>query len=378
VASFRYFLHSRFSARIASDSTRKKTIALVNYSAREITAKVVYYGPGLCGKTTNLEHIHKKADPSARGRLLSLATQTDRTLFFDLLPIELREIRGVKIRLQIYTVPGQVFYNETRKLVLKNSDAVVMVLDSQKAMREKNIESMNNLFENLKELDLSLDSVPVVLQYNKRDLKDLMPVEEMDRLYNTRNWPRVEAAAIQGDGVLQTLKIVTKLLYDNIRRAHFREDKEGELRLREAARPASAGAPSPRPPAKGGVEPEAAAQPGIEGSPAPPETAAAPDAAAGGPPISSDSLLALDAMIKSNLAVFKDTLDLPFFDTARGLFNDLNSATGRLFDETTKMREDMTGLRKCLEDFSVTVRAVQESAQSPEKRSILGSLFQKK
>ncbi|MBI2841275.1 MAG: hypothetical protein HYX75_23395 [Acidobacteria bacterium] len=354
-------------------------MALVNYSAKEITAKVVYYGPGLCGKTTNLEMIHKKSDPSTRGRLLSLATQTDRTLFFDLLPIDLREIMGIKVRLQVYTVPGQVFYNETRKLVLKNADAVVMVLDSQQAMREKNIESMNNLFENLKELGLSGESIPIVLQYNKRDLRDIMPVDEMDRIYNTKGWPRVEAAALKGEGVLQTLKVVTKVLYDHVRKEYFKEaaGSPGSLELRETDRSRTASRPAATARVPKAVSPPTASAGtlSLETAAPVPATQVQPPSSgptpAPAPPI--DHLNAIDELIKENLKNFRDTLDLPFFETARGLFNDLNAATLKLFDETAKIREDLASTRKSIDEFNAMLKA----AQTAEKKSFLSGLFGK-
>ncbi len=299
--------------------------------------------------------------------MLSLATQTDRTLFFDLLPLELREIRGIKIRLQVYTVPGQVFYNETRKLVLKNTDAIVMVLDSQKAMREKNIESLNNLFENLRELGISIDSIPMVLQFNKRDLRDIMAIDEMDRLYNTHKWPRVEAAAIKGEGVLQTLKVATKLLYSYLTKKHFKTPEEGgELRFKdEAGAPVRMARPTP-------IRPSEEAPP----ESAPPEHPRVSEPAVVSLP--SESLAAIDKLIKENLAVFNEHLDIPFFQTAQGLFNDLNMAIGKLFEETARMREDIIGLRRTIENFSEEIQAMKAAAQQPETRSLISSLFQRK
>ncbi|MEE8184428.1 MAG: GTPase domain-containing protein, partial [Acidobacteriota bacterium] len=171
-------------------------MVLFNYSTRELTAKVVYYGPGLCGKTTNLQFVYKTLPDSIRkGKMLSLATKTDRTLFFDFLPIELGRIRGLRTRIQLYTVPGQVFYNSTRKLVLKGADAVVFVADSQKRMLETNKESLGNLEENLQEQGLTLKKMPLVLQFNKRDLSDLSTVEEMNSALNPFNAPFYESVA---------------------------------------------------------------------------------------------------------------------------------------------------------------------------------------
>src|SRR5438067_9375705 len=153
-------------------------MVLFNYATRELTAKVVYYGPGLCGKTTNLEFIHKNLPEKSRGKMLSLANQNDRTLFFDFLPIDLGSVKGMKTRVQLYTVPGQVFYDATRKLVLKGADGIVFVVDSQKEMLESNLESWENLKQNLKENSLDINAIPIVLQYNKRDLPNVMSVKE--------------------------------------------------------------------------------------------------------------------------------------------------------------------------------------------------------
>src|SRR6478609_443280 len=172
-----------------------------NYATMQMAAKIVYYGPGLCGKTTNLHHIYAKTSPQSRGEMVSLETETDRTLFFDLLPIDVGVIGGFKTRLQLYTVPGQVFYNTTRKLVLKGVDGIVFVADSQRAMKEANVESVNNLEENLAEMGLSVDTLPLVLQFNKRDLADICSVDEMNAALNRHNWPSFEASAVTGMGV---------------------------------------------------------------------------------------------------------------------------------------------------------------------------------
>ncbi len=182
-----------------------------NYSTMQMAAKVVYYGPGLCGKTTNLQWIFDHTSNDSRGEMVSLATETDRTLFFDLLPIDVGSIAGFSTRIQLYTVPGQVFYNTTRKLVLKGVDGVVFVADSQRPMLQANIESLHNLEENLAEMGLSLDTIPVVLQYNKRDLPGICSVEELDQALNRNSWPSIESSAINGTGVFETLKMVSKM-----------------------------------------------------------------------------------------------------------------------------------------------------------------------
>ena len=187
-------------------------MVLFNYSTKELTAKIVYYGPGLCGKTTNLQFIHENLSPNVKGKMLSLATKTDRTLFFDFLPMDLGEIRGMKTRMQLYTVPGQVFYNETRKLVLKGVDGIVFVADSQKEMLGPNIESFKNLEENLKGHGYKLSEMPHVIQFNKRDLPKLASVEELNAAINKFNAPFYETVATTGIGVQDSLKAITKLV----------------------------------------------------------------------------------------------------------------------------------------------------------------------
>ena len=185
-------------------------MSLVNYSTREITSKIVYYGPGRSGKTTNLQYIHAQVPEDRRGRMVSLATETDRTLFFDFLPLDLGTISGFQTRFQLYTVPGQVYYDATRKLVLQGADGVVFVADSQRAQRDDNIESFRNLHVNLVEQGVDPRSIPVVLQYNKRDLPDVLSLEEMDDLLNYRDLPRYEAQALAGTGVFDTLRGISE------------------------------------------------------------------------------------------------------------------------------------------------------------------------
>jgi signal recognition particle receptor subunit beta len=185
-------------------------MSFINYSSREINCKIVYYGPGLCGKTTNLQYIYKKTNPDSKGKMISLATETERTLFFDFLPLALGEIRGFKTRFHLYTVPGQVFYDASRKLILKGVDGVVFVADSQIERMEANIESVENLRLNLSEQGYDLDRVPYVIQYNKRDLPNVVPVDELRRVLNPRNSPDFEACAADGTGVFDTLKAIAK------------------------------------------------------------------------------------------------------------------------------------------------------------------------
>jgi mutual gliding-motility protein MglA len=193
-------------------------MSFINYSSREINCKIVYYGPGLCGKTTNLQYVYNKTSPDAKGKMISLATETERTLFFDFLPLSLGEIRGFKTRFHLYTVPGQVFYDASRKLILKGVDGVVFVADSQIERMEANLESVENLRTNLGEQGYDLDRIPYVVQYNKRDLPNAATVEELRRLLNPRGVPDFEATATTGVGVFDTLKMVAKLVLQELRK----------------------------------------------------------------------------------------------------------------------------------------------------------------
>jgi len=186
-------------------------MVLFNHATREMTAKIVYYGPGLCGKTTNLLVIFDKLDPQSRGKMLSLATKTDRTLFFDLLPVDIGKVGNFNLKIQLYTVPGQVFYNETRKLVLKGADAVVFVADSQPTMVESNRDSFNNLIENLEQNQIDFNELPVVIQYNKRDLPGVLAVDELQSRLGFEGYPFMEASALRGDGVMETFKLISKI-----------------------------------------------------------------------------------------------------------------------------------------------------------------------
>lgn len=195
-------------------------MALFNYATKEITLKIVYYGPGLSGKTTNLQYLHSILNPETKGKLLSLSTESDRTLFFDFLPIELGKIRDFSIRFQLYTVPGQVRYNATRKVVLKGADAVVFVADSQHAMREQNIESLSNMRENLLSNNINPEEIPIILQYNKRDLKNLSPIDELNNDLNPLNYQVIESSAVKGEGVEEAFKLITRLLLKYISKKH--------------------------------------------------------------------------------------------------------------------------------------------------------------
>lgn len=194
-------------------------MTFINYVARELNCKIVYYGPGLGGKTTNLQHVYSITAPENRGKMISLATETERTLFFDFLPIDLGQIRGFRTRFHLYTVPGQVFYDASRKLILRGVDGVVFVADSQEERLDANLESISNLRENLKEHGFDLAKIPYVLQLNKRDLPNIMPAEELRRLLLVKGEPVFEAVAMKGVGVLDTLKAVVRQVLIELRKS---------------------------------------------------------------------------------------------------------------------------------------------------------------
>jgi len=193
-------------------------MAFINYAAREVNCKIVYYGPGLCGKTTNLQYIYEKTDPKNKGKMISLATETDRTLFFDFLPLDLGSIRSLKVRFHLYTVPGQVFYNASRKLILKGVDGVIFVADSQEARFDANLESIDNLDRNLKEQGYDLQKIPYILQLNKRDMPTAMPVDVLTKELQIKGEPVFEAIAPKGVGVYETLKACAKQVLTELRK----------------------------------------------------------------------------------------------------------------------------------------------------------------
>jgi signal recognition particle receptor subunit beta len=194
-------------------------LTFINYVAREINCKIVYYGPGLGGKTTNLQYIYDITNADNKGKLVSLATETERTLFFDFLPIDLGQIRGLRTRFHLYTVPGQVFYDASRKLILRGVDGVVFVADSQEERLDANLESLSNLNENLKEHGFDLLKIPYVLQLNKRDLPNVLPPEELKKQLLFKNEPVFEAVATAGDGVLETLKAIARQVLVELRKS---------------------------------------------------------------------------------------------------------------------------------------------------------------
>ena len=251
-------------------------MVLFNYSTKELTAKVVYYGPGLCGKTTNLQWIHEKTPIKNKGKMLSLATEADRTLFFDFLPIDLGTIRGMKTRIQLYTVPGQVFYNATRRMVLKGADCVVFVADSQEPMLDANLDAVANLKENLEANEIDPAEIPTVLQYNKRDLPNALPVEILNERLNPRGLPFFEAVAMKGQGVDETLKAATALVFKSLAAKYGGGSDAAKASAAAASAPAAAparAAAAPQPSAPPRPAPAAVAAP----RPAPaPVMAAAP------------------------------------------------------------------------------------------------------
>ncbi len=192
-------------------------MSFVNYHTKEINCKIVYYGPGLGGKTTNIQHVYQKTSSDNKGRMVTLNTENERTLFFDFLPLDLGEIRGFKTRFHLYTVPGQVFYESSRKLILRGVDGIVFVADSQVEKLEANLESFESLKSNLVEQGYDIENLPLVMQWNKRDLPNITPTQELSKKLNKLNFPEFEASAVNGDGVFETLKMISKLVLMNIK-----------------------------------------------------------------------------------------------------------------------------------------------------------------
>jgi mutual gliding-motility protein MglA len=203
-------------------------MSLVNYSTREITCKIVYYGPGRSGKTSNLQYVHAFVPEERKGPMVSLATETDRTLFFDFLPLDLGTISGFRTRMQLYTVPGQVYYNATRKLVLRGADGVVFIADSQPEQFDENVDSLRNLHENLLGEDIDIRTFPMVIQYNKRDLPGVLPIAELDDALNFRGVPAFPGAAVSGDGVFDTLKAASQLVLQSLSKRFGQEIRQPE------------------------------------------------------------------------------------------------------------------------------------------------------
>lgn len=193
-------------------------MSFLNYSTREINFKIVYYGPGLSGKTTNIKHIYNKVKNESKGKLVSLATETERTLFFDFFPLDLGTVKGYKVKFHLYTVPGQIYYSSSRKLIMKGVDGVVFVADSQRERFEANLESLNDMLQNLKDYNIEFDILPYVLQLNKRDLPNITPANEMIAALRKRDEPVIESMALQGDGVVETLKAISRLIMVDVKK----------------------------------------------------------------------------------------------------------------------------------------------------------------
>lgn len=281
----------------------------INFASREVNCKIVYYGPGRCGKTTNLQLVHEKAPANSTGELVSIATETDRTLYFDFLPLDLGTVAGMRTKFQLYTVPGQVYYDATRKLVLQGCDGIVFVADSNPDLMAENIESLDNLAKNLRENGLDIMDLPIVLQFNKRDLPTTMSVDEMNAKLNRNNWPIVEAVAVNGDGVFQTLKAISQGVIKRLNREQgYNEAGQKPPRtsaLGGASRPAStsghakavAGNPPAQPPGANRIPPPAPKAPGatpgpkIVGAPIPPKMQHTPTATAK-PPVAAKTPIA--------------------------------------------------------------------------------------
>jgi signal recognition particle receptor subunit beta len=250
-------------------------MVLFNHATREMTAKIVYYGPGLCGKTTNLMVIFDKLDPKSKGKMLSLATKTDRTLFFDLLPVDIGKVGAFNLKIQLYTVPGQVFYNETRKLVLKGADAVVFVADSQPSMVESTRESFANLLDNMQENQLDPNDTPIVIQFNKRDIPGVLPVETLQEQLGFEGYPYTEASAIKGDGVMETFKLVSKITAKHL--FNRLKGKSEPIERKKMAPKTAKPAPAPKPVAAPAPVPEEPSNPFADSMPFP--ESASPDEA---------------------------------------------------------------------------------------------------
>src|SRR5436190_1099130 len=259
-------------------------MVLFNYATKEITAKIVYYGPGLCGKTTNLQFVYDSLPSNNKSKMLSLSTKTDRTLFFDFLPLDLGKIRGMRTKLQLYTVPGQVYYNSTRQLVLKGADGIVFVADSQDFALDANLESLQNLEDNLKRQGVRIREIPLVLQYNKRDLPNSMPVKEMDDAINKQHVPYFESVATTGIGVEEALKGITQLVLTHLVKKYGLEGSEPIDREIQILNPVSA----ERPKTDSLWDDEEPPAPAHAPAPAPAATAA-PRAAAAAAPASASS-----------------------------------------------------------------------------------------
>jgi mutual gliding-motility protein MglA len=308
-----------------------------NFKDRELTAKIVYYGPGMCGKTTNLQVVHDKMREEMRGKLVSIATESDRTIYFDLLPMSLGKIAGMTFTVRVFTVPGQIYYSETRRLVLQGADGVVFVADSGKDKLAENIESLKDLKKNLAANKLDYDTIPFVLQWNKRDLPEVLPTTALDRALNDRGAKALEAVAFKGDGVLETLRAITVEVYNNL--------KAG-LKSGAAARAAGAsgqGAPA----AKAAAPPSAAsaAPPAGAAKPAPPSpgkpAAKRPAAQAAAAPVGHSAATPLDDLNADDPEALKKQIAFAEFQNIAVLHHKLTERVALLEKEVFRLRRDL-------------------------------------
>jgi len=291
----------------------------INYASREVTCKIVYYGPGLSGKTTNLIYVHKKVPGTTKGKMISLATEADRTLYFDFLPINIGKINGFAAKFQLYTVPGQVYYNATRKLVLRGVDGIVFVADSQADKMDENIESLTNMKENMAEYGYDISEIPVVIQYNKRDLPGALPVEELEAKLNPYGWKSFEAEAVNGPGVFDTLKMIIKLVLDRAKNTRSKPAKPAAVQTpQQAPQPAPAPRPESQPaapqveqaPTPAAQQPPTAAKPPIEQPPMERPAAQAPQMQSDNEPEEVPGLVrheAYDAQVPPKEEITDDT-----------------------------------------------------------------------
>lgn len=342
-----------------------------NYATMQMAAKIVYYGPGLCGKTTNLQQIYQKTSSKSRGEMVSLETETDRTLFFDLLPLDVGNIAGFKTRFQLYTVPGQVFYNSTRKLVLRGVDGIVFVADSQLPMLDANLESFYNLRENLAELGLNIDEIPLVFQYNKRDLKNILPVEDLNRSMNPRGLPHFEASALQGEGVFETLKGISKATLIMLRRRALGEDKMKIPEMATKPMPGKSQTPAPPPMPKmpaapiSTAEPVAMNKPEAEGSAAP-----EPSVAGAGPAIAVSS--SRPAVFPSAAEIAKEKVEFSQVATNAGIKPEVKKISVESKNVASKLdalRDLYTGKSKDKKPKSGTIDPLAALLSSREDQS---------
>ncbi len=303
-------------------------MALFNYASKELTLKVVYYGPGLSGKTTNIQHLHSVLTPESKGKLLSLATETDRTLFFDFLPVTTGKINDFSVKFQLYTVPGQIRYNSTRKLVLKGADGVVFVADSQREMRQYNKESFQSMMENLRSNGIDPAGIPIVLQYNKRDLKTSMSVEELNGDLNAKGYSVFLASAVKGDGVEETFKGITDILIRDLEKKNATGDGKTE---KEAAE---------RTEERPGPERDTL-ETALENTPS---STVAPDGRSFDP-----------ALLQPNLLNAR---------TERHFFDDMNSSAGTLVEEEEKRNENENTLEKCSRGIDLLMAHLEEMQKS--------------